>query len=131
MVSSEPGGGPLSCELDPWCQRVLMKQWPRVRLYDDVKELIRRAERGEVERVDVLSGGFPCFAAGTLVQTYEGWVPIEDIQVGDQGLTHQGRWRAVTDTMSREVDSTVEVRAQGMLCGWNGLGPVHLPARRR
>ena len=45
------------CEVDPWCQRVLMNHWPKVRLYDDVKELILRAE---VERVDVLTGGFPC-----------------------------------------------------------------------
>jgi DNA (cytosine-5)-methyltransferase 1 len=49
------------CEFNPWCQRVLLKHWPRVRLYDDVKELVRRVERGELpEQVDLLTGGFPC-----------------------------------------------------------------------
>ena len=49
------------CEVDPWCQRVLLRHWPRVRLYDDVKELIRRVtERDDLPEVDVLSGGFPC-----------------------------------------------------------------------
>ena len=46
------------CEKDPSCQRVLVRHWPRVRLYDDVKELVRRVEG--VEQVDVLTGGFPC-----------------------------------------------------------------------
>ena len=38
-----------------------------------------------------------CFAAGTLVLTAEGMMPIEDVSVGDLVLTHAGRFRAVTD----------------------------------
>lgn len=40
-----------------------------------------------------------CFAAGTKVTTSEGYKNIEDIQEGDQVLTHKGRWRSVVQTI--------------------------------
>lgn len=40
-----------------------------------------------------------CFAAGTKVSTKEGYKNIEDIQEGDQVLTHKGRWRSVVQTI--------------------------------
>lgn len=42
------------CEIDPYCQRVLAKHWPNVKRYGDIREL------RDVERVDLLCGGFPC-----------------------------------------------------------------------
>jgi len=39
-----------------------------------------------------------CFPAGTLVLTSRGYEPIESIEVGDEVLTHRGRWRKVTET---------------------------------
>jgi len=42
-----------------------------------------------------------CFAAGTPVTTSTGPKPIEQIQEGELVLTHQGRWRRVTQTMQR------------------------------
>lgn len=43
------------CERDPYCQRVLAKNWPDVPIFDDVTEL------GEgTSEVDVLAAGFPC-----------------------------------------------------------------------
>lgn len=53
-----------------------------------------------------------CFLPGTLILTPRGLEPIETIAVGDQVLSHRGRWRRVTSTMTREAD-TVEVRGQG------------------
>ena len=41
-----------------------------------------------------------CFPAGTLVLTREGYRPIEEIEAGDEVLTHELRWRRVTATMS-------------------------------
>lgn len=41
-----------------------------------------------------------CFPAGTLVLTRKGYRPIEDIDVGDEVLTHKLRWRAVTEVSS-------------------------------
>lgn len=50
-------------EIDPLCRQVLAKHWPHVRRYEDV-----RTVGGELERVDVICGGFPCqdisFAGG-------------------------------------------------------------------
>ncbi len=42
------------CEIDDYCRRVLAKHWPDVKRYGDIREL------ADVERVDVLCGGFPC-----------------------------------------------------------------------
>ncbi len=44
---------------------------------------------------------FRCFAAGTLVRTRNGFVQIEKLAVGDEVLTHLGRYRKVTATMKR------------------------------
>ncbi len=52
-------------EIDPWCRRVLAKQWPDVKRYPDVRgvelfdqETWRKVER--LEPVELLAGGFPC-----------------------------------------------------------------------
>jgi DNA (cytosine-5)-methyltransferase 1 len=41
-------------EIDEYCRRVLAKHWPSVQRYGDIREV------HDVERVDVLCGGFPC-----------------------------------------------------------------------
>jgi len=53
-----------------------------------------------------------CFTAGTLVYAERGLTPIEDIEVGENVLTHKGRWRAVTKRWSQTSD-TVEVSGHG------------------
>lgn len=55
----------------------------------------------KLEPVDVITGGSPCFPEGTLVLTEDGYIPIEDVKVGDQVLTHMGRWRTVLATGSK------------------------------
>lgn len=42
-------------EIDPFCRAVLAKHWPQVRRYEDVRDV-----GAEIERVDVICGGFPC-----------------------------------------------------------------------
>ena len=53
-----------------------------------------------------------CFPAGTMVLTREGYRPIEEIEIGDEVLTHRLRWRRVTDTMTT-VKSLVRLRGHG------------------
>lgn len=45
------------CEIEPYCQAVLRKHWPRVPIHDDIQTL----HGTDVGRpVDVVCGGFPC-----------------------------------------------------------------------
>jgi DNA (cytosine-5)-methyltransferase 1 len=42
-------------EIDPYCRAVLAKHWPDARRYEDVRTI-----GAEVERPDIICGGFPC-----------------------------------------------------------------------
>ncbi len=83
---------------------------------DDIEHALDEVEAGRAELPDheLLVGGFPCFAAGTMVLTESGHRPIEDVAVGDLVLTHRGRWRPVTAVMSRHADETVVLRGHGI-----------------
>jgi len=53
------------CEIDPFCQRVLAKNWPGVPIFDDIRKLqgchlIGRVNGSLVAAIDVICGGFPC-----------------------------------------------------------------------
>ncbi|MFP5169548.1 DNA (cytosine-5-)-methyltransferase [Bacillus licheniformis] len=53
------------CEREPFCQKVLQKNFPGVPVFDDVCTLNRQLleEKGVIEpggTVDIISGGFPC-----------------------------------------------------------------------
>lgn len=43
-------------EIDPFCREVLAKHWPHVPKFTDITELTG----DELERVDLIAGGFPC-----------------------------------------------------------------------
>ncbi|MFD6113870.1 DNA cytosine methyltransferase [Streptomyces yangpuensis] len=64
----------------------------------------------DLPAADLLVAGVSCFAAGSLVLTRRGLVPIEDVNTGDEVWTHRERWRPVTHTSA--VDRpTVTVNA--------------------
>ena len=67
-------------------------------------------------KTDILWASPECFAAGTLILTARGLVPIEDVRVGDHVLTHLGRYRAVTRVMAKTAD-TVRLVGQGLTRG--------------
>lgn len=49
------------CEIDEWCRRVLAKHWPKVPIYDDVRNLTAAGLRADgIDRIDLICGGFPC-----------------------------------------------------------------------
>lgn len=57
-----------------------------------------------------------CVAPGALVTTLRGPVKVEDVLVGDRVLTHRGRFRRVTETMSRAYKGIAHrVRGTGNL----------------
>ena len=47
----------LSCEVDPFCRKVLHHHFPSSTLYGDIRELDGNEWKG---KVDILTGGFPC-----------------------------------------------------------------------
>jgi DNA (cytosine-5)-methyltransferase 1 len=54
-------------EIDPFCQRVLAKHWPKVKRYGDIRSVHAAGLCGAgslcdgcLDHVDVLCGGFPC-----------------------------------------------------------------------
>ncbi len=90
-------------EVEPFPIRVTTKRLPFVKHYGDVNSI-----RGdEVEPVDIITFGSPCFPAGTLVLTDKGYTEIERIEVGMRVLTHKGTWRKVTAAGSRQAETIV------------------------
>lgn len=76
---------------------------------------IRRVYAGDIPKADCWCFGFPCFAKGTYILTEKGYIPIEDVSVGDKVLTHKGRWRKVTATMHRDGARLWNVNGFGIL----------------
>ncbi len=48
-------------EVEQYCQAILRKQWPKVPVYGDVRQI----DWSKVQPVDMLAGGFPCQPAST------------------------------------------------------------------
>ena len=48
------------CEIDPYAQRVLKKNWPGVPIYEDVRRITADRLVSDGVGVDVITGGFPC-----------------------------------------------------------------------
>lgn len=76
---------------------------------------IRRVYAWDIPKADCWCFGFPCFAKGTYILTEKGYIPIEDVSVGDKVLTHKGRWRKVTATMHRDGARLWDINGFGIL----------------
>lgn len=49
------------CEIEQFPRKVLKKHWPEVLCYEDVRKLTAdQLVRDGIERIDVITGGFPC-----------------------------------------------------------------------
>jgi DNA modification methylase len=56
-----------------------------------------------------------CLATGTLVLTNKGYMPIEDVEIGDSVLTHLGNWKPViAKKMTKANADIVKVNAVGV-----------------
>ena len=98
-------------ELDEFAGRILSRHWPDVPIHKDIKTFNASKYRG---KIDLLTAGVPCFVAGTKILTQGGYRNIEDVSVGEEVLTHKGRWRKVTSVMSRNDGELYRVKAQGV-----------------
>lgn len=76
---------------------------------------IRRVYAGDIPKADCWCFGFPCFVRGTYILTEKGYIPIENVSVGDRVLTHKGRWKTVTSVMQRGNARIWNVNGFGIL----------------
>ena len=103
------------CEINPFGRKVLEYWYPNSTSYEDITKTDFTPWRG---RIDVLTAGFPCFVAGTPVLTRRGFIPIDEVQIGDEVLTTDRTYHPVECTMKHSADKIVRMRAQGM---WDEL----------
>ena len=69
------------CEIDPYAQKVLRKNWPGVPIYDDVRTITAERLASDGIGVDVITGGFPCQD-----------ISVSGNQAGIQDGTRSGLW---------------------------------------
>lgn len=50
----------LFCDIEPWCRKVLAKNFPNVPIADDVKEIANDPKRFIHEPIGILTAGYPC-----------------------------------------------------------------------
>ena len=49
------------CDIDKYSKKVLKKQWPNVKQYEDIKELnYGRLKADGIGTIDIITGGYPC-----------------------------------------------------------------------
>lgn len=76
---------------------------------------IKKVRGDTVPEADMWCFGAPCFVSGAMVTTHRGRIPIEDVCVGDLVLTHQHRFKPVTQKMINYKDDIYTLRVQGSL----------------
>jgi len=84
-------------EVEPFAIRVTTKRLPQVKHYGDISKM----DVGNIEPVDIITFGSPCFPADTHILTDKGYKEIQNIKIGDVVLTHKGHWKRVTDVGSK------------------------------
>lgn len=56
-----------------------------------------------------------CLAEGTLILTKRGYIPIEEVQIGDETITHTGEWKKIIAKAKTASDAdVVKVKAIGV-----------------
>ena len=92
--------------VDVW-QQYASPVWMDIRQSDTLQRTSARAEKDEKHI---------CFATGTLVLTKRGYIPIEELIVGeDETLTHTGNWRKIiAKAMTKENADVVQTKAVGV-----------------
>ena len=77
-------------------------------VYADINDL----DINTLPKVPVLIAGSPCFPAGSLVMTSNGYKKIEDITINDYVLTHTNSFKKVYKTMVNKSDNLYEINTQ-------------------
>lgn len=114
------------CEINPFGRKILNYWFPNSKSYEDITKTDFTGWRG---KINVLTGGFPCFIAGTPVLTERGFLPIEEIRTGNKVLSTDGKYHEVESLMVHQANEIVYLRAQGMFeelkCNGDALESRH------
>ena len=78
-------------------------------IHGDVPNLGDVTKIEHLPECDLLTYSFPCLGAGTLIQTEDGWKPVENVQAGDRVWTDDG-WRKVTKSMMTGIKRTYRIK---------------------
>lgn len=95
-------------EIDKFAIQVTQKNYPDTIQIGSVTEV----DVSQLEPIDLLIGGSPCFGAGTKVLTIDGYKDIEALKVGDEVLTHNNRYRKVL-AIGSKVAVTYNLKIHG------------------
>ena len=87
----------LACDIDKKCREVYKDNYG-LEPVPNVKEI----DANLMPDFDILCGGFPCFVAETLTLTNNGYKNIEDVEITDKLLTHQGNFQTILN-LQRKV----------------------------
>ena len=96
-------------EIEPFPIRVTTKRFPHMKHYGDISSI----SGSDLEPVDLITGGSPCFVAGTLIQTDKGILPIENVNIGDKVLTHTNNYQLVEKVGSKQSEEIIKVKLMG------------------
>lgn len=100
------------CERDPGCIKTLTTlmhdgKLPKAPVCNDVQKL---TPSSVPSGIDLIAAGFPCFVAGTMVNTTEGYTPIEHVCPTDQLISHTGVPRAIENIQVKLVPEGTTLR---------------------
>ena len=104
-------------EIDPKMNKCYVANHnPKFNYLCDIRDLVKMENLPEeLYNLDILDGSPPCFEAGTLIKTINGYKKIEDITIGDFVFTHQKRYNEVYNIMNKDVDEYYNIKIQGCI----------------
>ena len=75
-----------------------------------VNKDINLVPTNQIPYCDIMTGGFPCFPAGTLVLTSNGYCEIENVKDNDMLLTKDGNWKKIRRKMESVHTDIVNIK---------------------
>ena len=104
LAGSKNGINPVwASEVEPYPIAVSKSRFPRMKHLGSITDI----NGAEIEPVDIITFGSPCFPSGTLVLTSEGYIGIEDVKKDMYVLTHTGQWKRVLQVGSKIAETII------------------------
>lgn len=63
--------------------------------------------------VDLIMHGSPCITSDSLILTNKGYIPFEEVQIGDMVLTKSNTWQKIIKKFNNGVHKTIYLNAMG------------------